>query len=175
MSRSFFSKVRLPRMATRDCTTSSAVPSRIWCAGTGRWRGEVLRASPAGTPMGCPSRSRPKKDWGFPASPKSRLSASRSSTRRAATRFLRTKKSGKPSPNVSVIGWTTRARTPLSTSATWRAYGGFSRNSLIGVSYTEGTRTSRTVHGAGPGSVPTRLRWGTVTSRIPLSTSCAPG
>ena len=42
--------------------------------------------------MGCPSRSRPRRDWGFRVSPKSRLSASRSSTRLAATRFFTYKK-----------------------------------------------------------------------------------
>ncbi len=39
----------------------------------------------------------------------------------------------------------------------------------------QGTRASRTVHGAGLGSVPTRSRWGTATSRTHLCTSCVLG
>ena len=140
---------RAPTTCCRGCSRTSSRASRP-CAG-GSWT-----AAEAGTATACPWSSRWRSGSASRASPRSRRTASPSSTPCAASRCSRTWTSGSGSPSASASGSTPIGPTARWTPATSRASGGAWPSSTSAACCIAATRSCPTAHGAARRSRATR-------------------
>ena len=122
---------------------------------------------------GLPAEVEAERELGIAGHPRSRSSASATSTTPAAPACSGTPRSGSGTSRARPAGSTSRTTTRRSTSTTWRASCGRSRRSGTRVSCTRGSRCWRTAGAARRRSATPRPAWTTCTpiARIPHSRS----